>query len=124
MILIIILFIFVEIKVYRKTSAFFELKRKSILNRYSLTECQARFRVSNGEAVYAESEKDKIFVMLFGMNQKVRIKNLFSGKYAVCDKSLFFNSFNSLIENGYKFYDSESYSELLKKGFRVSYGRI
>lgn len=111
-------------EVYMVASIVFEKRRKKILKQYILTDHQAKFRVSSGQAVYAESEQDNAFVMLSGINNtKVHIKDLFSGRYSICDISLFLNTFNSLTENGYKFYASESYDVLLKKGFRVSYER-
>lgn len=96
--------------------------RQSILESYKLTDVQAKFKVSMGDDVYVENDTGGVFIMLSGMRDgKVRIKNLFSMKETFCELKQFLDSFSDLVSYGYKFYDSESYRELLKKGFRLQY---
>jgi hypothetical protein len=124
---IIIVVIISNIIVSRTTPRVFksvsECIRQDILRPYRLSDRQVKFRIASGDSVYAESAQEKVFIMISGMkmSSKVKVKNLFSGKEAVCEYSAIIDSMKCFIDRGYKFYDSVSYKELLDNGYVLQY---
>lgn len=104
-------------------SAIKEYLRRSIILPYKLNHFQTQYRIATGSSVYAESYKNGKCVLLSGAdNSTVLVKDMITGKEALCLRGKLVDSLNDLInKEGYRFYDPDSYKVLVEKGYRLDH---
>ena len=100
-----------------------EYLRRSIIASYKLNIFQIRYRIATGQGVYAESSKNRKCMLLLGTdNDKTVVKDMYTGKEYLCLRSKLIESLSELIDKeDYRFYDPDSYKELIERGYRLGH---